>query len=416
MLTPAIVPHAQLRALVNCMLQPDPAHRHLASLLLSTFPDVPTPLHVPAKKEEGGKGSTLAPSPSPEFKADIRIGSCISIHSVLGHGVLKFHKRDSHLSVTVSDIHSGAAPAQLDGRRSWERIQLRHAPNGCFALYSIEHGALLAMDAQGAVTAQKLQDLHVAAEQLDDLSGRRALPNACRWRFVDAGQGRFALHNSKANRFLRITDRGDVDGFGGPTQAHELPADRMFERFWVLPHPLPPAMARDRDVGGDERQVYHNGYNYRTWHGHLPASLTFVDESCKFDAFPPGWEPSPRDADSMRVCAQHAWGVNALVLNDMFPVCTAGGPHHNPTWTPGSVLQQMRYHHDKQGNKISIDTDVVTFGAKWCVDVLLRQRVEGAVHTAPAPAATGSVSADRKQLVTMHRPTNFALAPFFCHS
>ncbi|MFN9957455.1 MAG: fascin domain-containing protein, partial [bacterium] len=54
-----------------------------------------------------------------------------------------------------------------------------------------------------------------------------------RFTVIDAGGGEVAFHNRFHNRFLRLN--GDsVDGYGGPRNATDLPADWLAERFRII--------------------------------------------------------------------------------------------------------------------------------------------------------------------------------------
>ena len=63
---------------------------------------------------------------------------------------------------------------------------------------------------------------------------------ACeRFTLVNAGNGKYAFHNSLHNRFIRLC-HGFVDTCGGPKYVNNLPSESVWEseRFEIIMHPL----------------------------------------------------------------------------------------------------------------------------------------------------------------------------------
>ena len=120
----------------------------------------------------------------------------------------------------------------LESWRTYERFMVVDAGGGQLAFYSPLHRRFLKMYADGRVGA----DPHT-----DRSAGDLPHDWPCeRFTAVNAGEGRVALHNPRANRFLRLTQDLRVDGYGGPMDATALPPYEQWptERFEVVVHSL----------------------------------------------------------------------------------------------------------------------------------------------------------------------------------
>ena len=84
-------------------------------------------------------------------------------------------------------------------------------------------------------------------------------------------------------------------------------------------------------------EVVYEGFVYRTLHQHLVDSREYANEAGRFRKVNDGWEVSPANEDSVKVCAQHAWGAHLLVFADGSTYVTASGPDYVHKYIPGSV-------------------------------------------------------------------------------
>ena len=92
-----------------------------------------------------------------------------------------------------------------------------------------------------------------------------------------------------------------------------------------------------RWVGTASFEVVYEGFVYRTLHQHLVDSREYANEAGRFRKVNNGWEVSPANEDSVKVCAQHAWGAHLLVFADGSTYVTASGPDYVHKYIPGSV-------------------------------------------------------------------------------
>ena len=84
-------------------------------------------------------------------------------------------------------------------------------------------------------------------------------------------------------------------------------------------------------------EVVYEGFFYRTLNEHPVDSRVYVNEAGRFRKVNDGWEVSPANEDSVKVCAQHAWGAHLLVFADGSTYVTASGPDYVHKYIPGGV-------------------------------------------------------------------------------
>lgn len=102
----------------------------------------------------------------------------------------------------------------------------------------------------------------------------------------------------------------------------------------LLPPPIPNLSVIESVVDS----VLHEGFVYRTLHDHPVDSTAFINEAGKFRKLNDGWEVCRADADSVKICAQHAWGAHLLVFADGSTYATASGPQYDYAYIPGALL------------------------------------------------------------------------------
>ena len=83
--------------------------------------------------------------------------------------------------------------------------------------------------------------------------------------------------------------------------------------------------------------VVHNGYVYRTLHEHPVDSRVFINEAGRFKKLDDDWQVCYPDADSIAICASHAWGAHLLVFANGSTYVTASGPQYDTTYVPGEL-------------------------------------------------------------------------------
>ena len=120
-------------------------------------------------------------------------------------------------------------PSNLELWRTWERFLVVDAGNGKIALHNTFHNRFIRISG-------------------DDVEGCGGSRNACdlppesewgceRFTLVDAGDGKYAFHNSLHNRFMRMCG-SSVDARGGPRNVDQLPPGWLSEQFEIIPHPI----------------------------------------------------------------------------------------------------------------------------------------------------------------------------------
>jgi hypothetical protein len=119
----------------------------------------------------------------------------------------------------------------IEAWRTYERFEVVDVGSGQIALFSPQHKRFLRLRDDGQVDADK--------ETNRDADGLPFDWKSERFTVVDGGDGRVALHGTRANRFLRMTQDGGVEG-GGRKDAAKLPPyhESASERFEVVAHPF----------------------------------------------------------------------------------------------------------------------------------------------------------------------------------
>jgi hypothetical protein len=131
----------------------------------------------------------------------------------------RYHQRFVQMgdngSVGILD-DSNANPSNLESWRSWERFQIIDVGGGHIALHSPVHKRFVRVTHHGEV------DGHGGVREAS-----AGLPSdwACeRFTLVDAGNGKYAFHNTQYNRFIRLYG-GRVDTGGGVRNVDSLPPE-----------------------------------------------------------------------------------------------------------------------------------------------------------------------------------------------
>ena len=136
---------------------------------------------------------------------------------------------DSSEAVVNGD-GSLSTPADMQAQwswRKWERFTVVDGGDNMIALHSDHHNRFLRMTTDGAVNGH------------GGLCDVIRLPpfevwGAERFHVLDCGGGLIALHAPCANRFLRLTREGSVDGHAGHRAYGDFPSDWVLEKLQVV--------------------------------------------------------------------------------------------------------------------------------------------------------------------------------------
>jgi serine/threonine protein kinase len=158
---------------------------------------------------------------------------------------------------------SSVNPGNLESWRDWERFLVVDAGYGEVAFFNPEHQRFLQIrDERHGWTVGVLDEPSVRPQNLESWR------NWERFRIVDAGNGKYALHNAHHNRFVRVAN-GSVDGLGGPKDVNKLPPESEWgsERFEIVQHPF---------VGGEQGGNAQGHVVQQTQFGVIPSDYEVI--------------------------------------------------------------------------------------------------------------------------------------------
>lgn len=175
-----------------------------------------------------------------------------------------------------------AQPGKLEFWRDCERFLVVDAGSGHVAFFNPEHQRFLQLRDEGhGWTVGVLDEPSVNPGNLESWRDSE------RFRIVPLGDGKYAIHNAKHNRFIRVHD-GSVDARGGPKDFGKLPPDCNLERFEVVAHPLVGARGGVVAVVEAPVEVFHQISQ------HLDIVLTSDDRHLLRSKSEEGWKMSNR--------------------------------------------------------------------------------------------------------------------------